>query len=119
MGWIKRFQVCCYLTQKGLGRYRDGQQAKASAEAEVPGSRRAGRRLCAVRRLCGMGKANPALAADGGGDYGCFLVTCPSSCHLSVGLSVSVRFPAVSGAVGVCFGSGRAPLGQLHFWELP
>ena len=75
--------------------------------------------LCVVRRLCGIGRANPAPAANGCRDYGCFLVTCPSSCHFSVGLSVSVRFPAVSGAVGVCFRSGRAPLGQLHFREPP
>lgn len=63
-----------------------------------------------AQKLCGMGRANPALAAKGCSDYGCFLVTCPSSRHFSVGFLVPVRFAAVSGAVGVCFGPGRAPL---------
>lgn len=65
------------------------------------------------------GKSKPSSGCDGCGDCGCFLVTCLSSCHLSAGLSVLVRFPAVLGAVGVCFGPGRALLGQLCFRELP
>lgn len=63
-----------------------------------------------------MGRANPARAVNDCSDY-LFSGYLPEQLPLFCGLSVSVRYLAVLGAVGLCFGSGRALLGQLHFWE--
>lgn len=61
-----------------------------------------------------MGRANPALAVNDCSDY-LFSGYLPEQLLLFCGF---IGVGEVLGAVGLCFGSGRALLGQLHFWEL-